>query len=67
MVDACVKNETKKIRLGGRCYVVEHAVPTARWIENARCPLCGGNNLMDAVGMALCVDCNKFVRLKKVE
>lgn len=52
-------------RLGRRCYVGEHVVPSVRWLDGAVCPKCGCNELMDADGMALCVKCNKFVKPKK--
>ncbi len=61
------KGKTKggKTRISGRCYVGEFAVPAVRWVEDATCPICGGDQLMDAHGMALCVPCNKFVRPKR--
>jgi len=52
-------------KAGRRSYVGEYAEPSVRWVDDANCPICGGENLMDALGMALCVDCNKFVRPKK--
>jgi hypothetical protein len=59
------KKASGKVRIGKRCFVGEHAVPEARWIEGAECPVCGGEELMDAMGMALCIRCNKFVKPKK--
>jgi hypothetical protein len=55
----------KPKRLGRRCYVGEHVVPSVRWLEGVVCPICGCSDLMDADGMALCVKCNKFVKPKK--
>jgi hypothetical protein len=59
------KGESAKVRIGRRCFVGEHASPQVLWVEDAVCPICGGDQLMDAHGMALCVPCNKFVKPKK--
>ena len=61
-----IKSEKKKpVKIGNRCYIGEHAIPKAKWLENAECPNCGSMDLMDARGMGLCVACNKFVKPKK--
>jgi hypothetical protein len=54
-----------KARKGGCFYVGEFACPEVRWIEDAKCPICGSDQLMDALGMGLCVPCNKFVKPKR--
>jgi len=59
------KKKDSKVKITRRCFVGEHAVPQVRWVEDATCPVCGGDQLMDANGMALCVQCNKFVKPKK--
>ena len=59
------KKRSTKVKIGNRCFVGEYAVPQVRWVEGATCPVCGGERLMDAQGMALCVSCNKFVKPKK--
>jgi len=59
------KRESAKVRIGKRCFVGEHAAPQVLWVEDAVCPICGCNQLMDAHGMALCVSCNKFVKPKR--
>jgi hypothetical protein len=58
------KQESKP-RRAGRFRIGEFARPEVRWIEDAKCPICGSEELMDALGMALCVPCNKFVKPKK--
>jgi len=55
-----------KPRRTGRFHVGEFACPEVRWVEDAKCPICGSEQLMDALGMALCVPCNKFVKPKKI-
>jgi len=57
--------KSNKVKIGKKCYIGEHAVPEVKWIEDANCPMCGGDRLMDATWMALCVECNKFVKPKK--
>jgi len=64
MMPSKAKKEDK-VKIGSRCYIGEHAVPSARWLENVVCPYCGCKDLMDAQGAALCVKCNKFVKPKK--
>jgi len=59
------KSDKRKARISGRCYVEEFASPRVRWVEGAKCPICGGDQLMDAYGMALCVPCNKFIKPKR--
>jgi len=54
-----------RVRKTGRFHVGEYACPAVRWVEDAKCPICGSDQLMDALGMALCVPCNKFVKPKK--
>lgn len=65
MKKAVPSKKSDKVKIGNRCYVIEHAVPQVRWVEDAICPVCGSDQLMDAHGIALCVSCNKFVRPKK--
>jgi len=55
----------QKPRRGRKFYIGEYAEPSVRWLEGVDCPICGGEDLMDALGMGLCVKCNKFVRPKK--
>lgn len=55
----------RKVRIAEGCYIGEYAVPQVKWVEDADCPLCGGDELMEAKGMALCVSCNEFVKPKK--
>ena len=55
----------KPVKIGKRCYIGEHAVPSVKWLVNAKCPRCGGTDLMDAHSMALCIKCNKFVKPRK--
>jgi len=65
MTKAGGKERSAKVKIGKRCFVSEHAAPQVRWVEDSTCPICGGEQLMDAQGMALCVSCNKFVKPKK--
>jgi hypothetical protein len=65
MTKAGGKKGSAKVKIGNRCFVGEYAAPKVRWVEGATCPLCGGEQLMDAQGMALCVSCNKFVKPNK--
>jgi hypothetical protein len=60
-------DERKKPRpkAGRNIRFCEYAEPSVRWIDNAECPICGGSDIMDALGMGLCVDCNRFIRPKK--
>jgi hypothetical protein len=51
-----------RARKAGRFHVGEFACPEVRWVEDAKCPVCGSDQLMDAFGAALCVPCNKFVK-----
>jgi len=56
----------KKECLGRRYFIGDFASPEVRWIENAVCPICGCDRLMDAGKLGLCISCNKFVKpLKK--
>lgn len=57
----------KKERLGKRCFVGDFVSPEVRWIENAVCPNCGCDRLMDAGKMGLCISCNKFVKPMRKE
>lgn len=59
------ETQRKRPRAGRKFYVGEYAEPTVRWLDGVCCPICGGDDLMDALGMGLCVKCNKFVRPKK--
>ena len=67
--DLCMTsaNERKasKPRGARRGMINEYAAPEVRWLEGVECPICGCGDLMDALGMGLCVSCNKFVRPKK--
>jgi len=57
--------ETPKKKPGKRRLIGEYAEPSVRWLKGVRCPICGGEDLMDALSMGLCVKCNKFVKPKK--
>lgn len=54
-----------KERLGRRCFIGDFASPEVRWVDNAVCPDCGCDKLMDAGKMGLCISCNRFVKPKK--
>ena len=62
MTSEIKKSKPRAIR---KNLIGEYAEPSVRWIDGAECPICGGGELMDALGMGLCVDCNKFVKPKK--
>lgn len=55
----------RKPKAGRKFHVGEYAEPSVRWLEGVCCPVCGCEDLMDALGMGLCVNCNKFVRPEK--
>lgn len=54
--------KNSKARATRRFHIGEFASPRVKWVEDAECPICGSDQLMDAFGMALCVPCNKFIK-----